>query len=95
MKTPDWILEGYDSEGDYDKAKGIKTKEKKGKTFNLRRCPECNSDEVRVVVGGEEGKGSKGWECKKCKWNGKNIKEDELSENEFMKYLDEKGEEVS
>jgi len=95
MKTPDWIVEGYDSEEDYDKAKGIKSKERKGKTFKLKRCPKCESDKVSVVVGGEEGKGSKGWECKKCKWNGRDIKEDELSENEFMKYLDKKGEEVS
>ena len=95
MKTPDWILEGHDSEEDYNKSKGIKTKKKPRKTFKLKRCPKCESDEVSVVVGGEEGKGSKGWECKKCKWTGKDIKEDELSEDEFMKYLDDKGEEVS
>ena len=95
MKTPDWILEGFDSEKDYDKAKGIKTKKKQGKTFKLKRCPKCESDEVNIVVGGEEGKGSKGWGCKKCKWTGKEIKEDELTEDEFMKYLDDKGVEVS
>jgi len=44
---------------------------------------------------GEEGKKADNWECKKCKWSGKDINEKELSENEFMKYLDEKGEEVS
>ena len=95
MKTSDWILEGFDSEEEYNKAKGIKIKKKSGKTFKLKRCPKCKSDEVSVVVGGEEGKGSKGWECKKCKWKGEDIKEDELSEEEFMKYLDKKGEEVS
>ena len=98
MKTPDWILEGFDSEEEYNKAKGLsnsRKSKKSGKTFKLKRCPKCKSDKVSVVVGGEEGKGSKGWECKKCKWKGNDIKEDELSEDEFMKYLDKKGEEVS
>lgn len=95
MKTPDWILEGYDSEEAYNEAKGQPSKPKKeGKTFRLRRCPKCNSDEVNVVLTGEEGKGSGEWECKKCGWTGKDIKEDVLTEDEFMKYLDEKGEEV-
>lgn len=94
MKTPDWILEGFDSEEEYNKKKGKKVKKKEGKTFRLRRCPECNSDEVSVVLNGEEGKGSGEWECKKCKWSGKNVKEEELTEDEFMKYLDDKGEEV-
>ena len=91
MKTADWILEGYDSEEEYNKAKGIKPKKKGEKTFNLRRCPKCNSDDVGVVVGKEK-KGE--WQCRKCKWQGKDIKEDELSEEEFMKYLDEKGEKI-
>jgi len=98
MKTSDWILEGFDSEEEYNKAKGLSNSgksKKSGKTFKLKRCPKCKSDKVSVVVGGEEGKGSKGWECKKCKWKGNDIKEDELSEDEFMKYLDKKGEEVS
>ena len=95
MKTADWILEGFDSEEEYDKAKGVKTKKKEGKTFRLRRCPKCNGDEVAVVLVGEEGKNKGEWECKKCKWVGADIKEDELTEDEFMKYLDEKGEEVS
>ncbi len=92
MKTPDWILEGFDSKADWEKAKGIKTKKKSGKTFKVRRCPKCNSDEVGVVVG-QEKKGD--WECKKCKWMGVGINEEELSEEEFMKYLDDKGEEVA
>jgi len=92
LKTPSWIMEGYDSEDGYNKAKGI-GKKKKGKIFKIRRCPKCNSDAVGVVLGGEEGKGSKGWECHKCLWSGKSINEKELTEDEFMKYLDEKGEE--
>jgi ribosomal protein L37AE/L43A len=94
MKTPDWILEGYDSEEDYNKKKGIIKKKKDGKTFKLKRCPKCESDEVKVKITGEEGKGGE-WECHKCKWQGKDIKEDELTEDEFMEYLDSKGEEVS
>ncbi len=94
MKTPDWILEGYNSEEEYNKKKGIKSKKKEGKTFRLRRCPKCDSDSVSVILGGEEGRGSKGWECKKCGWTGNEVKEEELSEEEFMKYLDEKGEKV-
>ena len=95
MKTPDWILEGFDSEEDYEKAKGIKKKKvKEGKTFKVRRCPKCKSDEVSVVLGFDEGKGKGEWECKKCGWIGRTVNEQELSEEEFMKYLDDKGEEV-
>jgi ribosomal protein L37AE/L43A len=90
LSTPAWITEGYDSEADYNKAKGIDKKKKTGKTFKVRRCPKCNSDEIGVVIG-EVGK----WECRKCKWSGKDVKEDELEEDEFMKYLDEKGEDVA
>ena len=61
----------------------------------MKRCAKCNSDDVGVVLTGEESKGSKGWECHKCDWKGKDIKEDELTEEEFMEYLDKKGEEVS
>ena|SRR3990167_778030 len=95
LKTPNWILEGYDSEEEYNKKEGIKTKKKGGKTFKLRVCPKCQSDEVKVILGGEEGRGSKGWECKKCKWIGQSIEEKELTEDEFMKYLDKKGEPVN
>lgn len=69
-----------------------KTKTKKEKTFKLKKCPECSSDNVGVVVGKEK-KGM--WECHKCKWKGGDIKEEELSDEEFMKYLDGKGEAVS
>ncbi|HIE15077.1 TPA: hypothetical protein EYP70_07380 [Candidatus Bathyarchaeota archaeon] len=89
LATPAWILEGYDSEADYNKAKGI-DKKKSGKSFKIRICPKCGSDDVQVVLGGEEGKGSKGWECKKCGWAGDSAGEKELSEDEFMKCLDKK-----
>ena len=94
LSTPNWIRKGYDSEADYEKAKGVpdsKTR-KKGKTFKLRRCPKCNSSEVNVIVGEEA---SRKWECKKCNWKGKDIKEEEIAEDEFMKFLDEKGEGVA
>lgn len=67
----------------------------KEKTFKVKKCPKCESYNVNVVLIGEEGKSAKDWECKKCKWHGKNIEEEELREDEFMKYLDEKGEEVA
>ena len=96
LSTPEWIKEGYDSPEAYAKAKGGTTKKKKtGKTFKIRKCPECKSDEVEIVLGGEEGKGSKGWSCKKCKWVGQDVDEEELTEDEFMEYLDNKGEEVA
>jgi len=94
LSTPNWITEGYDSKEDYEKAKGLSNSgmQKKEKTFKLRRCPKCNSSNVNVIVGAEVlGK----WECKKCNWKGKDIKEEELGEDEFMKFLDEKGEEVA
>ena len=93
IKTPDWVLEGYNSKAEYEKAKGIVNKSKKSeKTFRIRECPECESDEVSVIVG-KEAKGE--WECKKCKWKGVDINEKELTEDQFMKYLDDKGEEVA
>jgi formate dehydrogenase maturation protein FdhE len=98
LQTPEWIKEGYGSKEAYEKAKGSsksgKSKEQ-GKTFKIRKCPKCGSNKVNVVLTGEEGKGAREWECKKCKWKGKNVEEKELSEEQFMKYLDENGEEVS
>ena len=91
LSTPAWVLENYNSEAEYNKAKGI-SKKKPSKTFKLRRCPKCDSSKVNVIVG-EEVSGK--WECKKCNWKGKDIKEEELAEDEFMKFLDEKGEEVA
>ncbi len=96
LSTPDWIKEGYDSPKEYAKAKGIKDKKKaEGKTFKIRKCPKCGNNKVNVVLTGEEGKTAKEWECKKCKWHGKNIEEEGLNEDEFMKYLDENGVDVA
>ena len=107
LKTPGWIMQGYNTEADYNKVKGL-DKKKTGhhlaypfvrnsgaKIFKIRKCPKCDSDDVAVVIGGEEGKGSKGWQCKKCGWKGTDVQKQELNEEEMMKYLDEKGEEVN
>ncbi len=85
LATPDWILKG-----------GKKPDKKKiEKTFKIKKCPKCKSDEVKVMITGEECRGGKcNWECSKCKWAGTNIIEEELTEYEFMKYLDEKGEAI-
>ncbi len=96
LSTPDWIIEGYDSPEEYAKAKGKPQKKKEGKVFKVKECPKCGSDDVGVVLSGsdsEEGGGNE-WECRKCKWNGENIKEKGLTEGEFMRYLDDKGEPV-
>jgi len=100
LKTPDWVLEGFDSPEEYAKSKGKPVKEKKeGKTFKLKVCPKCGSDEVAVTLSNmdseEESNTGKQWECKKCKWIGGNIKEKELTEDELMVHLDKKGEEVA
>lgn len=96
LSTPDWIKEGYDSPEEYNKAKGVKTKSKKsGKTFRIRECPKCGSDDVGVKLVGEEGKSADNWECRKCKWIGRDVITKELTEDEMMEYLDSKGEEVS
>lgn len=74
-------------------------KKKEGKVFNVKKCPKCGSYDVGVVLSNldseEESNTGKQWECKKCKWKGSDVEEEELSEDEFMKYLDEKGEEVA
>ncbi len=111
VQTPAWILEGYDSPADYNKAKGINKKEKKvgsglgssktlnsgNKTFKIRECPKCKSNDVGVVLSGSDSEtgGGKDWECRKCKWKGKDIIERDLTENELMKYLDKKGEKIA
>ena len=99
LATPAWILEGFDSEADYNKAKGIKKEKKEGKVFKIKVCPKCGSDNVKLVLSNmdseEESNTGKNWECQKCGWNGSNIAQKELTEDEFMKYLDEKGEEVA
>lgn len=98
LATPEWIIEGYDSKADWEKAHGIK-KEKKssGKTFNIKECPKCGSDEVGIVLSNsdsEEGGGDE-WECRKCKWKGSDIISKELNEDELMEYMDKRGEEVA
>ena len=92
LTTPEWITEGFDSKADWEKSQGKKVSIKKGagKTFKIRKCPKCRSTNVNVVLTGEEGRGSQGWECKKCKWTGKNIETEEVSEDEFLKMGEEK-----
>ena len=80
LKTPDWILEGK------EKPK----QKKKEKTFKVRKCPECGSTEVAVVLG-SEGERAGEWECKACKWKGRNISEKELNEEQFLEHLDKMG----
>lgn len=87
LSTPDWVREGYDSKEEYEKSKGIHKEKKKGKTFRVKKCPECGGTEVGVILSGEEGKGSNGWECKSCKWTGRSPEEKEMSEDEFMEHL--------
>ncbi len=101
LSTPAWILEGYDSPAEYEKAHGggESKKKKTGKTFRIRECPKCGSDDVGLVLSNmdseEESNTGRQWECHKCKWTGSDINEKELTEDEFMKYLDEKGEDVA
>lgn len=91
LETPAWIKEGYDSPEDYAKAQGKSVKKKaSGKTYKVKICPKCKSENVGVVLVGEEGKGAKDWECRKCGWSGRNISEKELSEDDFLDYLDRK-----
>ena len=87
LKTPDWVLEGYDSEAEYLKKKGI-SKKKVEKTYKIRECPKCKSSDVGVVLVGAEGKRADNWECHKCKWRGREIKELELSEDEFLNRME-------
>jgi len=100
LATPDWIIEGYDSPAAYAKAKGKSfTGKKEGKTFRIKVCPKCGSDEVGITLSNmdseEESNTGKQWECRKCKWTGGNVKEKELTEDELMEHLDKKGEDVA
>lgn len=97
LSTPTWILEGFDSEADYNKSKGITKEKKEGKVFKIKECPKCGSDDIGLVLSNsdsEEG-GGKEWECRKCGWTGSDVIQKELTEDEFMKYLDDKGEDVA
>lgn len=91
LKTPDWILEGYDSEKEYLKARGVKKEVKSGKIFRIKKCPVCESENVVVVLGNEEGKKADLWHCKKCGWNGRDITEQELNEDELLRLGEEDG----
>jgi hypothetical protein len=62
----------------------------KEKTFKVRFCPKCKSDDVCILIGGEFGM----WECKSCKFQGKNFQVKELNEEEYFDYLDKKGVEM-
>ena len=95
LKTPEWILKGRDSPEAYEKTRGKSSNKKKGKIFKIRKCPRCGSDDVGVVLVGDEGKKADKWECRECRWTGKDVNEKELNEEEFMKYLDERGMEVA
>ena len=88
LATPDWIKEGYNSKQECEKKKGIKSKKKAGKTYKVKVCPKCGSREVSVVLIGEEGKKADDWECKKCKWKGKNVDFEEVSEDEFLEHME-------
>lgn len=99
VQTPNWILEGFDSKADWEKKHGKKEEKKTGKTFKIRECPKCGSDDVGVVLSGSDSEDAtntgKEWECRKCGWKGTDILKKELTEDEMMKYLDNKEEEVA
>ena len=99
LTTPAWIIKGYDSKADWEKAHGVKEEKNKGKVFKVRVCPKCKSDDVGLVLSNldleEETTTGKQWECHKCGWKGEEVVQKELTEDEFMKYLDDKGEDVA
>jgi len=98
LATPDWITEGYDSKADWEKSQGIKSEKKKTcKTFKIRECPSCGSDDVGLVLSNSESEtgGGEEWECRSCNWKGPEIIEKELTEDELMEHLDKKGESVA
>jgi transcription elongation factor Elf1 len=88
LKTPEWILEGYSSREEWEKDQEKKSGKKQKGNFKLKCCPKCGSLEVSVILVGEEGKKADMWECKKCKWKGKNIDEKFFSEEEYLKLLE-------
>ena len=104
IQTPEWVLKGYNSEKEYLGKTG-KKKPASGKVFKIKKCPKCKSNDVKVVLTGKEGseeddsttssassqsKGRGEWECKKCKWRGKDVFEEEVSEDKFLEYLESK-----
>jgi len=91
IQTPEWVLKGYNSEKEYLGKTG-KKKPASGKVFKIKKCPKCKSSDVSVFLGIAEGKGKGEWQCKKCKWVGKTPFEEEVSEDEFLEYLESKEE---
>lgn len=94
LKTPDWILKGEEKPkkktgGSEQSSNLVRRSVVERKIFKIRKCPKCNSFDV-VVVTEKEAVGL--WRCGKCGWQGKDVAWEELSEEEFMKYMDEKGE---
>jgi len=87
LATPEWVLKGYKSKEEHDKKMGKKTSGGKptGKVYKVKKCPKCGSTKVGIVLGQEEGKGKSEWECKKCKWKGRDIDEKKINEEEFLK----------
>ncbi|MBU2503588.1 MAG: hypothetical protein KJ879_00850 [Nanoarchaeota archaeon] len=93
LSTPDWIREGFDSKADWEKAQGKKSSGSRtptgsGKTFKVKTCPKCGDSEVKVVIDGKEDGSTKDWECKSCSLAGKDIKEKEMSEDEFIEHIE-------
>ena len=86
LETPTWIIEGYDSKADYEKAKGLgktkKAKKKEGE-FRIKICHDCKGSDVNVVIG-EVGM----WKCKKCEWKGSDIDEKSVSEDEYLELIE-------
>lgn len=78
IKTPDWVLKGKEKP----------SKKKQEKTFKIKRCPKCRSEKVSVVLGEEEGRGRGEWQCENCKWKGADVDEEELDEEQFIKYME-------
>ncbi len=91
IQTPEWVLKGYKSEKEYLSKTG-KKKQTSGKVYKIKECPKCKSRDVFVSLGAEEGKGKGEWECKKCRWKGRDVFEKEVSEDEFLDYMESKGE---
>jgi len=75
LKTPDWILKGEEKPKDKNKSK----------KFVIKFCSRCESRDVGVVIGGQIGM----WECHKCGHRAPGFPEIEISEDEFLKMVEE------
>jgi len=47
----------------------------------IKKCPECGSKEIKIIIGK--------WKCPKCGWIGLNIEEEEVNDEEFIKFANE------